>query len=328
VSVKLNGRKTNPCIYRRACDAPSKHNEMDIHENMNNGIVSDNEQHQATPKVTVVILTINRPKYIAEALKSVREQSYTNYRIIVSDATDDPQFLSAYEVIYDEHRKAAPNNEFILRKPPQRLRQVGHFQSVLKTVDTEFVAILDDDDVWLPHQLQQSIEWLNQNPKNGLTMANAYNVDVDGEKIALRQRLDAIVPEPANCTAWMRLNLSSFFGTTSSLVLRTSAMKDCFYVENSLLDCQTAFNVAFARYYVKAFTEPSYLYRVHGESFYGSNAKQVELERHAWRIELAKRFGPFLSNRYPLFCLLAAKSAICLMQNKTAKLAGVGLTAA
>ncbi len=81
-----------------------------------------------------------------------------------------------------------------------------------------------------------------------------------------------------------------------------------------MIDPQTAFNVAYAGYSTNVFADPSYLYRVHNQSFYGQNSRKVEIERHQWRLSLARHHLIAVSKRCPIFPLLLVKSAIELVK--------------
>ena len=66
---------------------------------------------QKSPKVSVCIPVYNRPDYVAEAIESVLQQTFTNFELIVTDncSTDNtPQIVQSYvqkdkRIIYHEN---------------------------------------------------------------------------------------------------------------------------------------------------------------------------------------------------------------------------------
>ena len=97
-----------------------------------------------TPMVSVVITTFNRGALVLNAIESVLNQTYTNYEIIVIDdgSTDDTgtrirPYLGRIQYLWQENRglSAARNKGIELAKG-------------------EWIAILDDDDTWLPRKLE------------------------------------------------------------------------------------------------------------------------------------------------------------------------------
>jgi glycosyltransferase involved in cell wall biosynthesis len=115
--------------------------------------------------VSVVVPTYDRAAYIAEAVRSIQEQTYPHVEIIVADdgSTDDTaqivaQFGSA--VIY------LPLNH---RGLPAATRNAG-----LRVAKGEYVAFLDSDDLFLRGKLAQQISVFHAHPSVGLVYSNGY----------------------------------------------------------------------------------------------------------------------------------------------------------
>jgi glycosyltransferase involved in cell wall biosynthesis len=103
-----------------------------------------------TPLVSVVIPTHNRPLFLAQAIESVRAQTFTDYEIIV--VTNGPHT----ENIERSRQLASNNHCMVLALPNANLpaaRNAG-----IAAATGEFVAFLDDDDVWMPDKLQKQVE--------------------------------------------------------------------------------------------------------------------------------------------------------------------------
>lgn len=103
------------------------------------------------PKVSVIIPTHNRPELLLRALNSVYAQTFTNYEIIVVDDGQAPRaydslvnFFLYKNLTYIETSKDAGGGV---------ARNLG-----IKMAKGEFIAFLDDDDVWLPEKLSVQIE--------------------------------------------------------------------------------------------------------------------------------------------------------------------------
>ena len=105
------------------------------------------------PKVSVIIPTYNREKYIGEAVNSVLSQTYTNWELIVVDdgSTDNTRkmvenFGEKVSYIYQENAgvQTARNKGFSVSKG-------------------EYILFLDSDDVLLPHNLECLTEVLEKN---------------------------------------------------------------------------------------------------------------------------------------------------------------------
>ncbi|MCB0721794.1 MAG: glycosyltransferase family 2 protein [Ignavibacteriae bacterium] len=132
--------------------------------------------------VSVIIPLYNRKKLVKRAIKSVLDQSYRNFEIIVVDdgSTDDP-----YKVI-------AP----IMRSNPN-IRYVRHsnrgpalsINAGIKLSEGEFVTFLDSDDEYKKDHLKKRIQYFKKHPKTDLTYSTA---DVIGKES------DMYVPDARN----------------------------------------------------------------------------------------------------------------------------------
>ena len=115
------------------------------------------------PLVSVIIPTYNRAAYLAHAIRSVRGQTYPNVEIIVADdgSTDNtPEIVAAFgdAVTY----LSLPH-----RGQPAATRNAG-----LEVARGEFVALLDSDDLFLPHKLAHQLRTFEAHPDAGLVYSN------------------------------------------------------------------------------------------------------------------------------------------------------------
>ncbi|MDD4939892.1 MAG: glycosyltransferase [Candidatus Omnitrophica bacterium] len=125
------------------------------------------------PKVSVIITTYNRAYLINEAIESVLNQTFCDFELIVVDdgSTDNTKdALCAYSgkisYIHQENkgRAFARNNG------------IEHAKG-------EYVAFLDDDDIWLPRKLEKQIDFFRANLDAGLVHSLSEKIDMDGHHI-------------------------------------------------------------------------------------------------------------------------------------------------
>jgi len=102
------------------------------------------------PLVSVVVPTHNRPAMLAEALASVRAQTYADYEIIVvSNGESDDMRRQSHDVAmaHDCRYFALPDGNL----PAARNFGTEHAKG-------EWIAFLDDDDLWLPRKLERQLD--------------------------------------------------------------------------------------------------------------------------------------------------------------------------
>lgn len=113
-------------------------------------------------KVSVIIPTYNRANLLAEAIDSVLAQSYTDYELIVIDdgSTDDTErVVHSYgdRVRYYRQINGGVNNA---RNHAVRLAK------------GEYIALLDNDDLWLPFKLELEVAILECFPSVAAVFSN------------------------------------------------------------------------------------------------------------------------------------------------------------
>jgi len=120
-----------------------------------------------SPKVSVIIPTYNRGKYIKEAVDSVLSQAFQDFEIIVIDdgSTDNTrEVLSLYsdkiEYIYQENKGISC------------ARNTG-----IRCSNGEYIAFLDSDDMWLEDKLELQVRFLDKNRDVDMVYSGIYYFD-------------------------------------------------------------------------------------------------------------------------------------------------------
>jgi hypothetical protein len=127
--------------------------------------------------ITVLIPTANRPDFLRTALRSVQRQTAvtTISRVIVSEHLGN----RASEQVCKEFEDLPIR--YICRDPEEAKRG---FALMLKEVDTEFIAILFDDDWWAPSHIANGARYCLE--ERGLGCYFSAYFMVEGERSTLR----------------------------------------------------------------------------------------------------------------------------------------------
>jgi len=117
------------------------------------------------PLVSSVITFLNARKFIQEAIESVLGQTHSNLELLLVDdgsIDDSTQIALQYaerfpeKVRYLEH--AGHEN-----RGAAASRNLG-----LRHARGEYIALLDSDDVWLPHKIEEQVAILDSHPEAGM----------------------------------------------------------------------------------------------------------------------------------------------------------------
>ncbi len=125
------------------------------------------------PRVSVIIITFNRPQYICEAIDSVLGQTFNDFEIIV---VDDGSAARTKEVL----EKYGSSIQYVFQDHKGRsvARNTG-----INAAKGEYIAFLDDDDIWLPEKLEKQVAFLNSHSEIGLVHAFIELMDEDGRPL-------------------------------------------------------------------------------------------------------------------------------------------------
>jgi glycosyltransferase involved in cell wall biosynthesis len=125
------------------------------------------------PHVAVLLTCYNHRAFIEQAVESVRAQTYRDFEIVAVDdgSTDGTrEWLAAQTDI-----RSVFNG--------RNLGTYGALNVGLERSSGEFVAILNDDDVWLPNKLQSQMDLFKRDPTLGLVHTGGRFIDGDGATI-------------------------------------------------------------------------------------------------------------------------------------------------
>lgn len=137
------------------------------------------------PKVSIVVPTYNRARYVTEAVDSVLSQTFLDYELIIIDdgSTDDTKdVLLRYG---DRIRYIYQPNSGV-----GAARNAG-----IRCAVGEWLAFLDSDDIWLPEYLSCQMEQANQNPSACSLITNSVRFDADGSSLDVFQYCGINLPE-------------------------------------------------------------------------------------------------------------------------------------
>ncbi|MDJ0702073.1 MAG: glycosyltransferase family 2 protein [Leptolyngbyaceae cyanobacterium MO_188.B28] len=109
------------------------------------------------PTVSVIIPTYNREKLVCKAIKSVLQQTFSDFELIVVDDCSADQTQAAVEQFQD------PRIRYLRHE--KNAGECGARNTGLSAVQGRYVAFLDSDDEWTPQKLDKQVARFEQAPK-------------------------------------------------------------------------------------------------------------------------------------------------------------------
>jgi glycosyltransferase involved in cell wall biosynthesis len=122
------------------------------------------------PTVSVIIAFLNTERFLAEAIESVFNQTYPDWELLLVDdgSTDGASRLARAAA------ERCPEQVHYLEHPGHQNRGVCAARNLgLRAAQGQYIALLDADDVWLPHKLDQQVKILETHPEVGMVFGRA-----------------------------------------------------------------------------------------------------------------------------------------------------------
>ena len=131
--------------------------------------------------VTVVVATYGRPEALVCALESVRYQTYPEWQVLVVGDCCDKDTQSALRPFLRDRRFRYVNLPF--RCGEQSLPNVAG----MAAAETEWLALLNHDDIWMPWHLERAMKSLKSTQAKFLIGRSAWTwgQPVDGHDAPL-----------------------------------------------------------------------------------------------------------------------------------------------
>lgn len=126
------------------------------------------------PTVSVIIPTYNREKFIGAAVKSVLDQTFKDFEIIV---VDDGSTDGTADVVKEF---SSEKIRYIYQPNQGRSRARNH---ALELAKGRYLAFLDSDDLYLPEKLGMQVDFMDKRPDCGMVYTSAHCIDENGNSL-------------------------------------------------------------------------------------------------------------------------------------------------
>lgn len=107
-------------------------------------------------KIDILMATYNGEKYLKEQLDSILNQTYKDFRLLISDDCSKDSTTK----ILDEY--AENDDRIILFKQKENLGIIKNFEFLMKNVESEFFMFSDQDDIWNESKVEKTISKIEE----------------------------------------------------------------------------------------------------------------------------------------------------------------------
>lgn len=269
--------------------------------------------------VCICIPTRNRAGYVRQAIQSVLRQTYSDFRLLVSDDASGAETAAAVRAYVTS--LSDPRVSYCYHDG--NLREFAHGRFLIRQCNEEFFSILHDDDIWEDTFLERCIDVLVNNESLAVAFSNEHIIDAEDsiQTAMTRQWWNALGRDRYSEGRLPMLEPFLFyeFFLLSATVFRTSVLKNCSlltatYQGNSGFDVDVFFALAERNHVAYYIREPLLRRRVHAGSLTamwdtGFNREVLEnlmaiFERRTFAGKLERQRKKRLSSLYHNYAIM------------------------
>lgn len=129
----------------------------------------------SNPTISIIMGIYNCAETLDEAIESIINQTYTDWKLIMCDDSSNDVTCSVAE----KYVKINPE-KFILLKNKKNMGLNYTLNHCLKFADTKYVARMDGDDISLPERLEKEIRFLETNSEYSIVSSQMEYFDEQG----------------------------------------------------------------------------------------------------------------------------------------------------
>ncbi|MCL5261201.1 MAG: glycosyltransferase family 2 protein [Gammaproteobacteria bacterium] len=181
-------------------------------------------QEQKLPKVSVCVPVYNGASTILDTLKSIANQTYKNYSVLILDnkSTDGtPEIVEKF---------IQGKEKFTLIRFNENIGGEGNFNRCIQYADGDYTAIFHADDIYIDTILERQVEFFTSHPQAGAVFTQSYLIDDTAnitEKKFMPKELDLARQCEFNFAEIFKLMLRyGNFLTFPSALVRTNVYKN------------------------------------------------------------------------------------------------------
>ena len=222
----------------------------------------------AEPLVSILVSNYNYARYIGDSIQSALDQTYTNFELIVCDDGSTDDSVSVIE----EYERKDPRLRFIRKRNEG---QASGFNAAFAASRGEIIALLDSDDLFLPHKVERIVANFQANPDSGFGLHRIIRINANLQRQGVWP-MSAALPKGWYGSRLMEDGgILAFMPPTSGLSLRRQVADRIFPLplESPLVKCPDQLITRLAPLITNVTREDEALsqYRLHSNNNYGQD---------------------------------------------------------
>ena len=238
-------------------------------------------------KLTTVLTTFNRPKFLKLAIDSIIGQSYRRFKLIILDNGSEDEtsrlIMSYNDQRIEYVRNNINNREFINR--------------AFTYTDLKYLMITHDDDIMKNDLIERHINKMEMDDSIGLISSSVNLIDVNGNE------LNKVRPRLKKDKRWKKEEfIKEYFFKGDIIPCPSTIFRSSLIKKNKLkynwdvgqaVDLFLLFQINLLDYHIYLYKKPLYNYRIHENQDSERNRISMEYQVRPYIIKLLKNSNLF-----------------------------------
>jgi hypothetical protein len=167
-----------------------------------------------TPKVSICLPVYNGEQYLAQALESIVNQTFTDFEVVVCD--DSTENLSM-EIL---QKYASKDKRFVVKKNAERLGLFANYNECIKRSCARIIKLMAQDDVMEPSLVERSVRVMEEHQDVVFVTAAKTRIDAQDTPIQSITEWDRLVTSYFNSDAFLEFRdvAESVIGTKTNWI--------------------------------------------------------------------------------------------------------------
>ena len=240
------------------------------------------------PLVSVVLITYNSAKYVLDTLESVKNQTWDNIELIISDdgSNDDTITICSKWLIENQDRF----NNAVLLTVAQNTGIPANCNRGLRAVNGQWIKTISGDDILLNNCIKDNLQYSQSFPDASFIVSDVKEIDENGvtireevinEGVIFIAKMNSVEKQLKAYTRWpVFLNVPTFFCKTE-VIARVGYCDEDFKIYEDMTLVIRMMALGLRMHYMKI---PTVAYRIHLNSISRSDEMDERREKEAFRV--------------------------------------------
>lgn len=213
----------------------------------------EKDKQTPVPEISVLMLAYNAEKYIGEAISSILQQSYSDFELIIYNDGSTDQTAAIVGSFADARIRFIDND---VNRGLSHARRAS-----LQEAKGKYVAVLDSDDIAMPHRLKIPYTYMEAHPDVALCGGNAILIDEHG------QANGGLLHKPYKARDLLGIFFfNNIFVNSSTMFRRDIALRVGGYRDMEQAEDYDLFVRIADQYHIHTFNEALVYYRLHSNN--------------------------------------------------------------